>query len=124
MGALAGAVAVTAGLAIGHPASVVIGFAVAGLGSASLFPVVYQAAGDLPGVPTGYGVGLMAWIARVGFLTAPPLVGAISDQSSLRVALLMMPLAGLGAAALAGVLPARLAQPERRGSSGSSSSTR
>jgi MFS family permease len=90
------------GLLVGHPASVVAGFAVAGLGAAPLFPVVFQAAGNLPGLATGHGVAVVAWASRVGFLVVPPLVGLAADAVSVRAALAVVPLAGLLLVLLAG----------------------
>lgn len=106
-GGLLTAGAVGVGLAIGEPASIVVGFALAGLGAASLFPVVFHAAGNLPGVSTGHGLAVVGWMSRLGFLVVPPLVGAIGDASSLRAGLVIVPLAALAIAGLAGTLPAR-----------------
>jgi MFS family permease len=107
-GALVTAAAVGAGLLVGEPASIIAGFAVAGLGAASLFPVVFHAAGNLPGVSTGHGVAVVGWMSRMGFLVVPPLVGAVGDASSLRAGLVLAPVAGLAIAALAGTLPGRV----------------
>jgi fucose permease len=117
-GALA-ALAVGAGLAIGEPIAVIIGFSLAGFGTASLFPVVFHAAGEVPGVSTGHGVAAVAWMARVGFLVTPPIIGVIGDAVSLRAGLVLVPVAGALIALLAGVLgqdaaPARARRPYAR----------
>jgi fucose permease len=112
VGGLLVAVAVAAGLALDHPVTVVVGFAVAGLGVASLFPIVFHAAGNLPGVSTGHGVAVVAWMSRVGFLIVPPVVGAVGDAASLRSGLLLVPAAGLAIAALAGTLRPVLDAPD------------
>jgi hypothetical protein len=44
---------------------------------------------------------------RIGFVGAPPIVGVIADATSLRVGLLIVPVAGLAIAAAAGVLSER-----------------
>jgi hypothetical protein len=110
VGGLATAAGVGLGLAIGSVPAVVIGFAVAGAGTAALFPVAFHEAGHLPGVSTGHGVAVVAWMGRVGFLVAAPLVGVLGDAASLRAGLVVVPLAGLAVAALArpafGRLPA------------------
>jgi len=96
------------GLLIGTPASVVAGFAIAGLGAAPLFPVVFHAAGNLPGLATGHGVAVVAWASRLGFLVVPPLVGLVGDAISVRAGLAVVPFAGALLVALAGVVrPAR-----------------
>lgn len=123
-GGLLTAAAVSTGLAIGEPATVVAGFALAGLGTASVFPLVFHAAGNVPGVPTGHGVAIVSWVGRIGFLVAPPIVGLVGDLANLRVGLALVPAAGLAIAALAGVLnraaepvPARPSPRPRRGAS-------
>ena len=101
VGGLATAAGVGLGLAVGSVPAVVVGFAVAGAGTAALFPVSFHEAGHLPGVPTGHGVAVVAWMGRVGFLLAAPLVGVLGDAASLRAGLVVVPLAGLAVAALA-----------------------
>ena len=101
VGGLATALGVGAGLAVGSVPALVAGFAVAGAGTAALFPVAFHAAGHLPGVATGQGVAVVAWMGRVGFLFAAPMVGVLGDATSLRSALLLVPAAGLAVAALA-----------------------
>jgi fucose permease len=83
------------GLAAGEPAAVISGFAIAGLGAAPLFPLVFNAAANVPGVATGHGLAAIAWMGRIGFLVSPPLVGVIGDAASLRTGLVIAPAAGL-----------------------------
>jgi fucose permease len=101
------------GLAIGEPVAVVVGFALAGLGTAPLFPLVFHAAGELPGISTGHGVAAVAWMGRVGFLVTPPLVGAVGDAASVRLGLTVVPVAGLLVVLLASVLRDPSARPQR-----------
>lgn len=103
-GGLLTAVAVGASLAIGSPAALVAGFALAGLGTAPLFPLVFHAAGEMDGISTGHGVAAVAWMGRLGFLVAPPVVGAIGDATNLRLGLTVVPVAGVVVALLAGAL--------------------
>ncbi len=100
-GALLSAGGVGLGLAIAEPASVVVGFALAALGTGTLFPLVFHAAGNLPGVSTGHGVALVAWMSRLGFLVVPPVVGLVGDAVDLRTGLLIVPAAALVVAVLA-----------------------
>ena len=104
--------AVAASLAIGTPTAVVVGFALAGFGTAPLFPVVFHAAGNVPGVATGYGVAFAAWMGRLGFLAAPPLVGLVGDALNLRIGLAVVPAAGVVVALLASSTAG--AQPDGR----------
>jgi MFS family permease len=88
-----------------HATPVVIAaFACAGLGAATLFPSAMHAAGGIPGIRSSDGVAVVSWLARVGFLAAPPVVGLIGDRFSLRVGVAMIVVAGLFVLALAKVL--------------------
>jgi hypothetical protein len=82
------------------------GFALAGLGVATLVPAAYSAADELPGLRPGLGLALVNVLLRVGFLVVPPFIGVVADATSLRVALLTVVAAGLGTALLARSLPA------------------
>ncbi len=97
------------GLALALPSvlTTVAGFALAGLGVATLIPAVYRAADELPGLPHGLGLAVINWLLRIGFLVSPPLIGALADATSLRVALLAVVLAGVGALVLGRSLPGR-----------------
>ena len=97
------------GLALAFPSvpATLAGFALAGLGVATLIPAVYQAADELPGLPHGVGLAVINWLLRIGFLVSPPLIGVLADATSLRVALLSVVLAGVGALVLGRALPGR-----------------
>lgn len=82
----------------------IVGFGLAGLGIASIFPGTFHAAGNLPGIASGTGVAVVSFIARIGFLVSPPVVGLVSDQLGLRLALVIVPVAALLIFALAGSL--------------------
>lgn len=97
------------GLALAFPTipGTVAGFALAGLGVATIIPAAMEAGDKVPGLKVGTGLTVVSWLMRLGFLAGPPLVGAIAEATELRVALLIVPLGGVAAVALAGVLPAR-----------------
>ena len=98
------------GLALALPSvpGTIAGFAVAGLGFATAVPAAMAGADGLPGLRHGTGLTALAWSMRVGFVGAPPLVGMVADATSLRVGLLVIPIAGLLVAAAAGVLSGRV----------------
>jgi fucose permease len=110
-GALVAAAALLAALLLAHPVAAVAGWALAGLGVATLFPLAFAAAGTVPGVRAGDGIAVVGFLARLGFLVTPPVIGSIADTSSVGTGLLLVPVAALGAAALAGALRSRPAQP-------------
>ncbi|MDQ8702651.1 MFS transporter [Streptomyces sp. LHD-70] len=97
------------GLALAVPTvwGTVLGFAAAGFGVATTVPAAMHAADELPGLRPGTGLTVVSWLMRLGFLVSPPVVGLVADASSLRVGLVVVPLAGVLALALAGVLGVR-----------------
>ncbi|MGY1439863.1 MFS transporter [Streptomyces reniochalinae] len=97
------------GLALAVPTvpGTVLGFAAAGLGVATLVPAAMHEADELPGLKPGSGLTVVSWLMRLGFLLSPPVVGLVADAASLRVGLLVVPLAGLLVLSLAGVLRTR-----------------
>jgi MFS family permease len=99
------------GLALAVPSipTTLLGFALAGLGVATLVPAVYHAADELPGLPRGLGLAIVNWLLRIGFLLSPLLIGVIADATSLRVALVTVVLAGIGALTFGRVLPRTVA---------------
>jgi fucose permease len=101
LGALVAAVALAVALLVAHPVAAVVGWAVAGLGVATLFPLAFAAAGTVPGVRPGDGIAVVGFLARLGFLVTPPVIGAIADASTVGTGLLLIPVAALGAAVLA-----------------------
>jgi fucose permease len=106
-GALVAMAALMAALLLAHPWAAVVGWALAGLGVATLFPLAFAAAGTVPGVRAGDGIAVVGFLARLGFLTMPPVIGAIADASSVGTGLLVVPVASLGAAVVAGALRSR-----------------
>lgn len=97
------------GVALAFPTvpGTVAGFGLAGFGVATLVPAAMTAADHLPGLAPGTGLTMVTWLMRVGFLLSPPVIGLVADVTSLRVGLLVVPLAGLVVVLVAGVLPAR-----------------
>jgi MFS family permease len=98
--ALAGGagIALGMGVALATPSlgATLAGFAMAGLGVATLIPAVMHTADEFPGLPHGVCLTVVSWLLRVGFLISPSVVGIVADATSLRVALLGVVLAGLG----------------------------
>ena len=107
-GATLAAVAMSTALLVAHPAAAVLGYALTGLGVATLFPLGFAAAGRVPGVRPGDGIAVVGWLARLGFLTFPPLIGLVADRVSVGAGLVLVPISAVAAIALAGALrPAR-----------------
>ncbi len=67
------------------PIPALIGFVLTGLGYCTLFPLVFSAAGNVPGFSPGMGLASVATLGYLGFLVGPPLIGLVSQATSLRV---------------------------------------
>jgi MFS family permease len=106
-GGLIAAAGMGAALAFPSVPGTIAGFAAAGFGVATLVPAAMHGADQLPGLRPGTGLTAVAWLMRVGFVSSPPMVGVIADATSLRVGLLVMPVAGLLVMLLAGALSPR-----------------
>lgn len=101
------------GLALAVPsiATTLVGFALAGLGVATLVPAVYSAADELPGLAGGSGLTVINWLLRIGFLVSPVVIGVLADATSLRIALLTVVAAGIVTVLLSGTLGRRISAP-------------
>lgn len=84
------------------------GFALTGLGYSVIVPVVYAAAGRLPGANAGVAIATVSTTGFVGFLAGPPVIGFLAKAVTLRAALLVLVLLSLLGVRLArGVAPVR-----------------
>lgn len=101
------------GVALAFPsiAGTIAGFGLAGLGVATLIPAAMHAADELPGLRPGTGLTIVSWLLRIGFLVSPPIVGAIADMSTLRLGLLIVPVAGVLVIVFSQVLTRRATPP-------------
>ena len=62
-----------------------VGFALVGLGLSNIAPTVFSAAGRFGRTPAA-GMAMVASLGYVGFISGPPLIGAIASLTDLRVA--------------------------------------
>ena len=81
----------TIGLAVNDVPVVLIGFAGLGAGLAAVIPVLFSAAGRVPGIHPGTGVAMVSACGWAGFMFGPVLIGQIAQATSLRVALIFVP---------------------------------
>ncbi|MFF2634325.1 MFS transporter [Microbacterium sp. NPDC058021] len=102
VGAIATAAGFTLALAAPWLWTTLTGFVLVGIGIATMIPSAMEAADRAPGLRAGVGLTISSLVMRIGFL-APPLIGAVADASSLRVALLIAPIAALAVIPLARV---------------------
>jgi hypothetical protein len=88
-GALAAAGYVAAA-AIPSAAGALAGFVVVGIGAANIVPILFTAAGRVPGVPPGIGLATVTTIGYGGLLLGPALIGFVADATSLQLAFVMV----------------------------------
>jgi MFS family permease len=63
------------------------GFFLVGLGLSAIVPIAYSIAGSTRELPPGVGLAMVTTVGYAGFLFGPPIIGFISDVSSLRIGL-------------------------------------
>lgn len=74
-------------LLIGDPLAAVVGFGLVGLGLSNAIPVLFSAAGRVPGTEPGTALAAVATTGYLGFLAGPALIGLIAEASNLPLAL-------------------------------------
>lgn len=72
-----------------------IGFALIGIGTASVVPMVYALAGKSEKYSTGMALSIITTYTISGMLIGPPLIGYISHALNLRVSFILFAVAGL-----------------------------
>lgn len=82
---------------------VLLGFALAGLGTAVVYPTIYARATRIPGVKPGRSLGLMSAGLRIGVLLTPLVTGGIADRTSVGTAIAVVVLV-CGGALLPGMI--------------------
>jgi predicted MFS family arabinose efflux permease len=80
-GGLAGA------LVIAHPIAALVGFACMGAGLAAVVPVVFRAAGSIPGLAPAAGIAALTSVGYSAFLVGPPAIGFLAEVTGLPAAL-------------------------------------
>lgn len=100
-------------LAIGHMLPALIGFACAGAGWATIFPIACGAAGHKTGDQPEAGISAVAATGFFAFLIGPPLIGFLAQAWTLRIALLVVVALSALTSLLAGVVQAADGQPDR-----------
>jgi MFS family permease len=80
-----------AGLVIARPVSVLVGFALLGIGLGSVVPVILSAAGAVSNVDTGKAVAAVAGCGWAGYVVGPVVIGELASATSLHIALFLIP---------------------------------
>ena len=87
---LLGAVGMALALGVPRPGAVLAGFALVGLGFANIVPVLFSAAGRLPGIPAAQGIAAVSSVGYFGMMAGPPMIGFIAEERSLAAGLLVV----------------------------------
>lgn len=102
-------IGLTAGLLIGDVPGVLLGWLSIGLGVSVVIPMVFSAAGALAlrryadVIAPAQAVAVVSGVVYSAFLIGPPLVGFLADALTLRWAMLLVSILGLGIVLGAGV---------------------
>lgn len=86
-GAVLSAVAMAVVLVFARPWIAIAGFAVVGVGLATIVPLLYNAATRVPGVSRAAAIASVSSIGYVGFMIGPPIIGGIAHLTTLSVAM-------------------------------------
>ena len=79
------------GLAAHNTAVTLVAFCCLGAGCALVIPTTYSSVGQTASANPGRAVALVSGIGWVGFVAGPPLIGQIASTTSLRFALIVIP---------------------------------
>jgi fucose permease len=92
--------AIGLGMAVAFPTPVAAtaGFVLTGFGMANIVPLLFAAAGRVPGVKPAVGVAMAATIGYGAFLMGPPLIGFLAGAVGLRFALIVLVASAVGIA--------------------------
>ena len=80
----------------------ITGFTLAGVGIANLVPVLFSAAGNHPGLPSGIAVSTVTMLGYAGILVGTSVIGFVASHAGFRLTYATLALILLGVAALAG----------------------
>jgi MFS family permease len=100
-GGVLAALGIGGAVAFASVPAALVGFALMGAGLATVVPIVFRAAGSVPGIPAGAGIAGITTVGYAGFLIGPPLIGFVAEGTSLRAALVIVVALLLALSALA-----------------------
>jgi MFS family permease len=88
-------------LVASSPAAALVGFACLGAGMSSIVPIVFRAAGQVPGIASGVSLSAVSSIGYLGFVAGPPAIGGIAELVGLPTALAVLVVLAAAVAVLA-----------------------
>jgi MFS family permease len=63
----------------------ILGFAISGIGVANMVPILFSAAGNVPGLSPGAGIATVTMMGYSGILVAPSSIGFIGQHAGFRL---------------------------------------
>ena len=75
------ALAMAAAALAPHPVMVIAAFSVCGLAVANTVPIIFSAAGNLPGVSSAAGMSVATTMGYTGILLAPSVIGFVAERT-------------------------------------------
>lgn len=99
---LIGAAGMMVGAAAPTDLIAVAGFTFAGIGIANTVPIMFSAAGNQPGIPSGAGIATVTMLGYCGILVAPSSIGFVAEAVGFRITFAALALLLLIVVALAG----------------------
>ena len=100
LGGMIAAAGLAFAVSVHSPYWALAGFAAAGAGFSSIIPLVFAAGGRIPSVGEGAGVATVTGLGYLGYLVGPPVIGFVSQMTSLRMGLFLLVILSAGAAML------------------------
>jgi MFS family permease len=114
-GGIVAAVGFGAALVVAAPPAALVGFACLGAGMSSVIPIVFRAAGHVPGIASSVSLSAVSSIGYLGFVAGPPAIGGIAELIGLPNSLaVIVLLAALVAVLARTTAPAAVAATEER----------
>ena len=74
-----------------NAATVIVGFAIAGIGISNMVPIAFSAAGNMPGLAPGVGISVVTFLGYSGMLFAPSLIGFVAEHTGFAIIFASVP---------------------------------
>ena len=87
LGSIIAACGMLIAVTIHSPPISIAGFALVGIGTGNIAPLLFSAAARVPGLPANLSVPAVASLGYLGFLTGPVVIGLVAHGTSLSIAL-------------------------------------
>jgi MFS family permease len=103
---LAGALGMAIAAAAPQGWAAILGFAISGIGIANMVPILFSAAGNMPGLTPGAGIATVTMMGFSGILVAPSTIGFVAQHVGFRLTFGVLAVILLVVVALAGKVQA------------------